>query len=258
MSYRRRRPPGQADAALYPAPTRTVHRMTPIRMTLVLHIVAGTAALVTGFIALYAAKGGRTHRRIGMAFVYAMLTMCGAAVVLAAWRGGAWSWVNLRAGVLTAYLVLTSLTTVRPPVWKSRWLDVGGMVVAVTLGTISLTFGVEAIAIGGRRDGVPAFPFFLFGIVGLLAAAGDLRVIRDGALKGIPRLVRHLWRMTFALLIAAMSFFFGQAKVIPKPIRIMPLLALPVLAILVTLLYWLWRVRPRRGPRALVGLRLGR
>ena len=40
-----------------------------------------------------------------------------------------------------------------------------------------------------------------------------------------------------------MSFFIGQAKVIPKPIRIRGLLALPVLAVLVTMLYWLWRVR---------------
>jgi hypothetical protein len=46
--------------------------------------------------------------------------------------------------------------------------------------------------------------------------------------------------MTFALFIAAMSFFFGQAKVIPQPLRIPALLALPILAVLVTLLYWLW------------------
>jgi putative ABC transport system permease protein len=60
-------------------------------------------------------------------------------------------------------------------------------------------------------------------------------------------LTRHLWRMSFALLIAAMSFFLGQAKVFPQPVRIYPLLALPVLAVLVTMLYWLWRVRARRS-----------
>ena len=53
--------------------------------------------------------------------------------------------------------------------------------------------------------------------------------------------------MTYALFIAAMSFFIGQAKVIPKPIRIMPLLAIPVVAVLGTLLYWLWRTRARRA-----------
>jgi cobalamin synthase len=64
---------------------------------------------------------------------------------------------------------------------------------------------------------------------------------------------RHLWRMCFALFVAALSFFIGQAKVIPKPIRIYPLLALPVPAVLVTMFYWLWRVRFRRSLRGIVG-----
>jgi hypothetical protein len=49
--------------------------------------------------------------------------------------------------------------------------------------------------------------------------------------------------MTFALFIAAMSFFFGQADVIPQSLRIPPLLALPVPAVLVGLVYWLCHVR---------------
>jgi hypothetical protein len=121
------------------------------------------------------------------------------------------------------------------------------VLVALVLGLISLTLGLEAVAGGGRLNGVPAFPFFLFGIVGLLGAVGDFRMIRSVSLRDARRIARHLWRMSFALLIAAMSFFFGQAKVMPKPIRIMPLLALPVVAVLVTMLYWLWRVRIRRS-----------
>jgi hypothetical protein len=58
--------------------------------------------------------------------------------------------------------------------------------------------------------------------------------------------------MSFALLIAALSFFIGQAKVIPKPIRIPGLLALPVLAVLLTMVYWLWRIRVRRSFRGIV------
>ena len=83
---------------------------------------------------------------------------------------------------------------------------------------------------------------------------GDLRVVRSGTLRGAPRLARHLWRMCFALAIAALSFFVGQAKVFPKPIRILPLLAVPLLAVLVTMFYWLWRARIRRNPRGIAGL----
>ena len=90
---------------------------------------------------------------------------------------------------------------------------------------------------------------------GVLASVGDVRMLRSGRLLGASRLARHLWRMSFALFIAALSFLAGQAKVIPEPIRIPALLALPVLAVLATMLYWLWRVRIRRTFRGIAGLR---
>jgi len=220
-----------------------------VRLTLLIHIVAGGLGIISGFVALYSAKGAALHRKSGMVFVYTMLTMCTGGVLIAAARSTAPA-VNIPAGLLTAYLVVTALITVRPPVRGRRWLDVGAMLVALAVGLTSLMFGFEAIANGGRRNGMPAFPFFLFGVVGVLASALDLRMIRAGGLQGASRLARHLWRMCFALFIAAMSFFLGQADVIPEPLRIRPLLALPVLAVIVTMFYWLRRVRVRRTDRA--------
>jgi uncharacterized membrane protein len=224
-----------------------------MRLLYVVHIVAGGLGLLAGYLALYAAKGATLHRKSGTVFVCAMLTMCVAGTTIAAVRDVAPA-VNIPAALVTSYLVITSLTTVRPVATGARRLDVALMLMALAVGMTSLTFGFEAIASpdGKGRDGMPAFPFFLFGVVGLLGSAGDARMIRSGALRGASRLARHLWRMSFALFIAALSFFIGQAQVIPKPIRIMPLLALPVLAVLVTMIYWLWRVRTKRPFRATV------
>ena len=217
-----------------------------MRMSLFLHILAGAVGLAAGYLALYSTKGGKLHRRSGMVFVYAMLTMSSFGALIAAVKG-VWTEVNVSAAVLTAYLAVTALIAVRPPAARvSRWLNPGLMLVALTVGAFDLTFGFEAIAGGGKRNGIPAFPFFMFGVVGALAAVLDVRMIRGGVpLEGAARLRRHLWRMSFALFIAAMSFFIGQAKVIPEPIRIMPLLALPVVAVLLTMFYWLWRVRAK-------------
>ncbi|MFN2565241.1 MAG: hypothetical protein ABR499_09565 [Gemmatimonadaceae bacterium] len=222
-----------------------------MRVTLVVHILAGSLALVSGYVALYAAKGGPLHRKSGMLFVFAMLPMAVFGMTIAAVRGVAPA-VNVPAGLLTSYLVITSLTTVRPLPAGSRWLHIAALLVALAVGLTSLTFAFEAIANGGTRNGMPAFPFVMFGVVGLVAGAGDLRVIRSGALTGAARLARHLWRMSFALFIAALSFFIGQARVIPEPVRIPALLALPVVAVLATMLYWLWRVRVRRTFRHIV------
>jgi hypothetical protein len=225
-----------------------------MRLIYVVHIFAGSLALLAGYLALYSAKGATLHRKSGTLFVYAMLTMGVAGTTIAAIRNVAPS-VNIPAALLTSYLVITALTTMRPPSARARWLDPGLMLVALAVGLTSLTFGFEAITSpdGKGRDGMPAFPFFMFGVVGTLAGALDLRMIRSGGLKGVSRLARHLWRMSFALFVAALSFFIGQAQVFPEPVRIRPLLALPVLAVLVTMFYWLWRVRVKRSLRGIAG-----
>jgi len=66
---------------------------------------------------------------------------------------------------------------------------------------------------------------------------------------------RRTSRCVFALFIAALSFFIGQADEFPESIRIMPLLGLPVLAVLATMFHWLWRVRFRQSLRGISLLR---
>ncbi len=216
------------------------------------HIAAGGLGLVSGFVALYASKGALLHRRSGTVFVAAMLTMCVFGALISAVRGVAPA-VNLPAAVMTLYLVITGFITIRRPAAWPRWADHGLTLVALGVALTDVTFALEALTRpDGRSHGFPAFPFVLFGTIGLLGAAGDVRRWRSGPLSGAPRLARHLWRMCMALWIAALSFFIGQAQVIPEPIRIYPLLALPVLAVLLTMIYWLWRVRVRRSLRGLI------
>ena len=42
---------------------------------LTVHIIAGALGILSGFLALSAAKGGSLHRKSGGVFVYAMVTM---------------------------------------------------------------------------------------------------------------------------------------------------------------------------------------
>jgi len=130
------------------------------------------------------------------------------------------------------------------------------MLLAMSAGLVLATFGfVAALQPTGKLYGMPPYPFLIFGAIAALAVTGDVRMLRRGGrsvLRGAPRLARHLWRMSTALLIAAFSFFLGQAKVIPKPIRIAPLLVIPPMIVLVVMLYWLWRVRARRASKGIV------
>ncbi len=209
-----------------------------------LHIAAGLLALVSGAVALLALKGGRLHRRSGAIFVYSMLFMAGSGALLGMMKMQP---VNIMAGVLTFYLVLTAMLTVRRP--ASRGIDIGATLVAVAggLGAFGLGFAI-ANSPSGRMDGMNAGPAFVFGMVALLAAVGDARMLRTG-LPGSRRLRRHIWRMCTGMFIAAGSFFLGQAQVFPRAVRSSGLLAVPVLAVVSIMFYWLVRVRfPRWRP----------
>jgi hypothetical protein len=223
-------------------------------MLLPIHIAAGGLAIVFGAVALLAKKGGTVHRRGGMLFVYASLAMGISASILGLRNGPTDG--NIMAGLMTAYFVVTATTTVRPPSAWVRRVNAAAFAVAVVLALAAIAGG--AMAINSPRVSPSGVPFrtigvmsFVLGAVLALSAAGDLRVMRSGVRRGGPRLARHLWRMCFALFIAAGSFFSIRervAKVLPDPFTSGPMRALPILLVFGAMFYWLWRVRGRTPP----------
>lgn len=221
----------------------------PLLAALLVHFCAGVLGLVSGFFALLVAKGGTLHRRSGMVFVYTMILLGVMASGIALYER---KWSSVLGGAFTAYLVFTGMSAVRPITPSPRGLNVGLMLLAAAIGATNVAAGVRAVSSPrGMLDGVPFGMYFFLGIVLLLAAFGDWRVIRYGALTGSRRLARHLWRMCFGLFVASGSFFFGQIRFLPKPVRIPALVAIPALAPLVLLLYWTWRVRLRQSLRGI-------
>ena len=222
-------------------------------MLLPIHIAAGGLAIVLGAVALSVKKGGPIHRRSGLLFVYAMAVMGTSASVLGLRKGGVTDG-NVMGGLLTLYFVGTALTAVRPASRSTRLINVVGLTFALTLALGAIVNGVKAF--NGPRLSPGGVPFRTIGVVSiiigtvlLLAAIGDVRVMRFGMPRGRPRLARHLWRMCFALFIAAGSFFSIRARVatiLPDPLTTGPMRALPILLLFGAMFYWLWRLRGRR------------
>ena len=210
------------------------------------HVLAGTIAIVAGFIALYSVKGLKLHRKSGMVFVVSMLVMSISGTVMAFGHPG--TALNVPAGLVTAYLVITSLATVRPRTAQSARVDQVAMLAAFAIGA-----GALVVAASGTVSAGMAYPLVMFALVALFAGEGDRRMIRAGGLKGAARLRRHLWRMCTALFIAAGSFFLGPARRIPEPLR-EPIFRMIPLVVLVTMAYWLWRYRRKRSSRDAVGV----
>jgi hypothetical protein len=227
-------------------------------MLLPVHIAAGGLAIVLGAVALSVKKGGTLHRRSGLLFVYSMLVMGTSASTLGL-RNGLIDG-NVIAGFITAYFVATALTTVRPASQWTRRINAAAFALGLGLALVAFVGGVKnvhspRISPGGvpfRTIGVMSF--FLATLL-LLAAIGDLRIMRFGLPRGGPRLARHLWRMCFALFIPVRIVLLN-----PRARRDDPSGAIHEWgdaraadpAAVGTMFYWLWRVRGRRTLPVLV------
>lgn len=220
-------------------------------MLLPIHIAAGGLAIVLGAVALSVKKGGTIHRRSGLLFVYAMLIMAASASILSLLKGRADG--NVLASVLTVYFVGTALTTVRPVSSWTRRINAAALMVAVVLAAGCAVNGARMIGTPGRDlNGVPnqtaGMMSLIISVLLVMAAAGDVRIVRSGTPRGGRRLARHLWRMCFALFIAAGSFFSLRervAQILPAPFTTGPMRALPIVLLFGAMFYWLWRVRGR-------------
>lgn len=211
-----------------------------------IHIAAGSLALIAGGVALYAAKGGKLHRQSGMMYLCAMLAMALSAIVIGLSGGQRF---NSSQGALTAYLVFTAYLAVKRPASELRWVTIGGMLLALSIGVYDVKLGMEALTLpNGAIDDVPAAMMFVFGGIAFLAAAADFRFVSRSNVSMRYRVARHLCRMGVSLWIATASFFLGQADFIPEPLRLLPLLLAPVLLVLGATAYWIVRVVIRGRP----------
>jgi hypothetical protein len=215
-----------------------------------LHVGGGSLGILSGYTAVFALKGAPLHRVFGTVFVVSMLIMAVMGLALSVWIRQT---SNIIGGGLAAYLVATAWITVKRQAGTVGHAEIVLFVVALAITGLLVDWAwLAAMSAKGTYQGFRA-PFYLvFGFFAALFAMLDLKVILRRGVSGAPRILRHLWRMCFALFFAAASFFLGQQKVMPAFMHGSPLLYIPALAPLALMIYWLVRVRfpkQRRGQR---------
>jgi uncharacterized membrane protein len=215
----------------------------------ILHVAGGLVAIVAGFVALFVRKGGRLHRKSGDVFVVSMLFMASAGAYAAVIKSQP---VNVVAGVFTFYLVASAWLTVRRKANETGRMEVALLVLALC-GCIGAAF-LAWQAVHMAKRGGPA-PYVVFGLIALLSASGDIRMLIRGGVAGAQRLVRHVWRMGLALFVATGSFFLGmagdplarriglRARLFTPEIRKTQLPLVPVLIVAALTIFWLLKVK---------------
>jgi len=196
--------------------------------------------MLSGFVAVFLRKGSRRHGLAGNVFVITMLCLSSTGVFLAIMKSQPG---NILGGTLTFYLVATAWMTARRKDGAPGIFDWGALLIVSSVAACELTFGLEAaLSPTGMKYDYPSWPYFIFGAVALLATVGDIRMLVRGGIAGSQRLARHLWRMCFALFIAAASIFLARQQVFPAILQKTGVLVFLSFLPLILLIFWMFRV----------------
>ena len=199
-----------------------------------IHFPAGTAAILAAFAAFYYPKGSSKHKKAGRVFTIAMLVMLISGGIAGALKG---SVEDVFLAALVFYTVFTAWLTVR------RHRPVIGILEYLALVYIVI-FGLAALSIDPEWDQVSEPGVFTFdAIMALVFAVGDIRNIQLKGTRRTYQLARHIWRISFSLVWAALAFGDKIVKMLDSTIEQMPyVVAVPALLVLGVMFYWLFRV----------------
>lgn len=207
-----------------------------MKTILVIHILAGFAALGAAGLAIVSTKGADFHRRAGRFYAGSMLIVGATALVLAVSNPNAFLFT---IGLFSLYLVFTGWRAATIRDGRPRWADHTGGVVMALAGLAMLVWGALSLMDG---DGGQPLILLLFGSIGLSMALADWRDWHLGPITGNGRITRHLGRMlggTIATITAAGVVNLGQ---LPDLV-----VWLGPTGLIVPLIFW-WSRRLNRTP----------
>jgi hypothetical protein len=227
-------------------------------LAFILHIGGGAIGLASGTVAVFARKGGGVHRIAGTIFVVSMLVMSALAIYLAVAEPD--QLTNVFIGAFAIYLVSTGWASVRRRAGTQGSFEKLALVVALCLCApfVILSFQLVMRFPPLFKSAVPfkgpvLVAIYSFTSILVLAAIGDARVVLGGALSGVSRISRHLWRMCLGLTLAAGSGFTnGFARLLPGPYHVPMGFFLPQFLPLGLLVFWMLRVRTKGWRQSLV------
>ncbi|MCB9245044.1 MAG: hypothetical protein H6606_01325 [Flavobacteriales bacterium] len=184
-----------------------------VNSLLFLHIVGGSAGLITGTLNILGRKGGVRHKTVGRIFYFSMLLAGTSALILSRIHENNFLFM---IGIFTLYMVISGKRYL-----KHRTVPLSGSLpLEWTLCGLMFITGMVLIGSGLYalfRSNLFGLVFLTFGIIGLLMVRQDFLNFtgRSGRAYG---LLTHLQRMTGAFIASLTAFLVVNARYFPDQI----------------------------------------
>ena len=204
-----------------------------------IHTPAGTIVWVTAVFAMFAKKGSALHRKAGSCFTVSMIVMLVSGIAAAYLKN---SIDDMMLGVIVMYTVFTAWLAAHHKKNETGFLEVTALIWIVG-------FAITALLISmGWREVEAPFAYLIWSGLAILCALGDIRNLYHSGLSGTQRIIRHVWRIGFSLIWAALAFTDKIVKMMGANLKSMQeeqlilIVAIPTMLILITILYWITKI----------------
>lgn len=167
-----------------------------ITLLLVLHIAAGTLALLSGVAAALLRKGGDGHVRSGRCYVWSMFVVSASALALASLRPSPFLFA---IGLFSFYLVFTGWRAALRRDGRPQRIDMVATVTMLSTAGAMVLWGLRAW-LPGQSGSDQSLVLLVFGALGFWLAVTDIGWLKRGGDKGKARIARHLGRMLGGLI----------------------------------------------------------
>jgi hypothetical protein len=204
-----------------------------------IHAPAGSLVLVTAVVAMSAEKGSALHKKAGSFFTVFIMVMLVSGIAAAYLKE---SIDDMMLGAIVMYTVITAWLAVR-----HRKNETGLPEIIALIWVVCFAITAFSISLGWREVQAP-FAYLIWGGLALLCALGDIRNLYQSGLSGPQRIIRHVWRIGFSLVWAALAFTDKMVKMLGANLESMQdeqlliIVAIPTILILTTILYWIVQI----------------
>jgi len=200
----------------------------------VVHTPAGVISVIAAFVALCSAKGSARHRISGKYFTIAMLIMLFSGTIAAFLKK---SPDDIFLGTTMIYAMFTAWLTTHHKNGETNFLEYIALIWIVSIGMIAYF----ADPSWGEVHHLSSYSLWVF--LAIYFTIGDVRNLLQKGLSGSQRLIRHIWRMGFALVWAVLAFVDKIIKFQGSTIEeMLYIVVLPVGLVLLIILYWIFSV----------------
>lgn len=202
----------------------------------IIHTPAGTIGLVAAGVALFASKGTDLHRKAGTYFTVSMLIMLISGFVAAVLKQ---STDDMFLSAVVMYTVFTAWLTAHRKNNDTGYLEYAALIWIIVVAITALFLN------SGWADVNLPNAYLYWAVFAIFCAIGDVRNLYRSGLSGTQRVIRHVWRIGFSLIWAALGFTDKIVKILGSNAKEMPeeqviyIVAPPTMLILIVILYWI-------------------